>query len=386
MTGTIPTNFRMLQSVFDDRMNRFERATAARDAGYAETEVVKTYLLELTEHDLPEKSLRSTLRDIFSTSPAASVKKLNVAFAEHDKLLNITSRYRGRRISAYVDFKDARFLRLHSTTKSDLLDDLVLGWTAKLPEIDHAWFDDEFLYWCSQLGSFRGIGVEFNNQPLTTGSDLDLEADDASESIRLRQSGKAQKMLELLRSSDDFAQQSSLAMVRIRRQSSNVQLTSEIRYDGRISGRGDSFVRHSEMIEKIVERYSHRVLDVERRFSMFSRRVGAGYALTGGPIRIELKPKVDNLHAFCQRLFGAINPFRLSGLPRNVGTDHFVVAAVDLHTAQTLRFELTPECIWVFLPAGACGNTLLRFITNLQRHHSRLVSAPQLNWEATGAL
>ena len=134
------------------------------------------------------------------------------------------------------------------------------------------------------------------------------------------------------------------------------------------------------LAECIIERYRTRVLEVENGFSLSARGVGGGYRLTGQPIKVDMKPHIADLPAFCARLFSAINPFRLAGIPRRVGDDHFLVAAVDLHTGQTLRFELSPDRIIVFLPAGTCGNTLLRFVTNLQRHHSRLVRAPQLGW------
>jgi hypothetical protein len=389
MTATTPNSFRLLQSVFDDRMNGLERADASDDKSHAETKMVRTYILELTHNSLPENKLRNALHEIFTTPPSSSVKALQASFSEHDKLLNVTGHYRRKRVTAYVDFRDSRFLRLHSTTKSDLLNDLVLGWTDKSPELDHAWLDDSFLDWCSKLGDFRGVAVEFNTQPLTARDFRDANADEKSKSMRLRQSGEpheSEKLLELLRHSPDFKKQSSLAMVRVKREDAMDRTTSEIRYDGRISGRGNSFVRHSEITEKIVDRYRKRVLDVERRFSVSAKKVGEGYSLTGGPVRIDLHEEITDLKAFCGRLFGAINPFRLSGMPHQVAKDHFVVRAVDLHTAQTLRFELRPNRIWVFLPSGTCGNTLLRFITNLQRHHSRLVTAPQLDGEPNGAL
>ena len=370
----------MMGSLFDDRMNGLERAHASTDPAHAETETVKTYVLELTAHSLPDSKLRSALHEIFSTPPIRSVKALTATFATQDKLLHVSGRYHRKRIGAYVDFRDPRFLRLHSTAKSELLDDFVLGWTGKLPELDHAWFDDSFLDSCSKFGALRGIAVEYNNQPLASTDDEAEVDDEALESIRLRQSGKAQKMLDLLRKSNDFAQQSSLSMVRIKREEGTKSATAEIRFNGRITGRGSSFIQHTELAECIIERYRTRVLEVENGFSLSARGVGGGYRLTGQPIKVDMKPHIADLPAFCARLFSAINPFRLAGIPRRVGDDHFLVAAVDLHTGQTLRFELSPDRIIVFLPAGTCGNTLLRFVTNLQRHHSRLVRAPQLGW------
>jgi hypothetical protein len=376
MDGAIATNLKLLGSLFDDRMNRLHRGAATAEKSNAETEAVKTYVLEWTEYSTSERELRPALRAVFSKPPTESFKSLRVDFSGNDPLLQVTARYRGKRLSAYVDYRDRRFLRLHSTTQSDLLDDLVQGWTAKTPELDHAWFDDGFLQRCSTLGDFRGIGVEFNNAPLTEG-DSDASDEERSESIRLRQSGRAQAMLDLLQTSSSFSEQSSLSMVRVKypRSSADRLVTTEVRFDGRISGRGNSFVRHSEISEKIIDWYRARVLEVERRYSMSAASLSSGYRVGGGPFRIHLAPVLEDLAVFCHRLFAAINPFRLAGVPRRVGPEHFVVNAVDLHTVQTLRFELKRDSIWVFLPAGTCGNTLLRFVTNLQRHHSRLVRA-----------
>jgi hypothetical protein len=376
MESATSTNFRLLQSLFDDRMNRLERAASRGEKGDAETELVKTYILEWTDHSVGTSNLRSALAGLFTTAPSSSFSAFRAAFADSDRLLHVTARHNSRRVSAYVDFTDQRFLRLHSTTKSDLLDDLVLGWTSQLPELDHAWLDDGFLDECASLGDFRALGVEFNNGPLTARHE-DGDAEVSSDSIRLRQSGRPKAMLELLRGSATFNEQSSLAMVRLRypRRIAEQHVTTEVRYDGRISGRGNSFIRHSEITDQIIQRYRAKVLNVESRFSMSAKAVGSGYALTGSPVKISLTPMVPDLALFCRRLFSGINPFRLSGVPRKLATDHYAVHAVDLHTAQTLRFEIRPHAIWAFLPAGTCGNTLLRLITNLKRHHSRLITA-----------
>lgn len=388
MAVTTHTNFRMLRSVFDDRMNRLDRSSDAADSASAETELAKTYLLETTEHGLPEKKHRAALKEIFSTAPTESTKAIQVAFAESDRLMQVSCRYRGKRVVVYVDFRDRRFLRLHSTSKSELLEEVVLGWTDKLPELDHAWFDDGFLEWCSKLGEFRGIGVEFSNAPLTSPDLTSAELDDSSreESIRLRQSGKAAKMLALLRSSNDFSEQSSLSMVRIKNEDSNRHVFLDVRFDGRVVGRGNSFARHVELADRIVEKYRSRVLTIESDHAQGGVGCKTGFRLTGRPIRIAMLPRIDNVRLFCDRVFAAINPFRLVGMPREVAADHFIVPAVDLHTAQTIRFEVMPDSIMVYLPVGTCGNTLLRFLTNLQRHHGRRVSAPKLNGASSGAL
>jgi hypothetical protein len=61
-------------------------------------------------------------------------------------------------------------------------------------------------------------------------------------------------------------------------------------------------------------------------------------------------------------------------VPVRVGENRFNVKAVDLHSGWSLSFELNPEMIRAYLPQGSCGNSILRFYTNLQHRHDALVS------------
>jgi hypothetical protein len=74
-------------------------------------------------------------------------------------------------------------------------------------------------------------------------------------------------------------------------------------------------------------------------------------------------------------MFSGVEPFRLWGVPVEVGPKAFRVRAVDLHVGETVDFEVFPEVIRVYLPSGGCGNSIIRYYTNLQHTFDAKVSA-----------
>ena len=199
--------------------------------------------------------------------------------------------------------------------------------------------------------------------------------------MTVRQGGRdVATMLSLLRGSLAFANKSALSMVRLRypEGASEQRVTSEVRYDGRISARGNSFDRHVQLVDAIAKRYSAEIARVEAEFGTTATAAGGGWRPRLQPLRIDLNPIVEDVGAFCEHLFSATHPFRLAGDIDRLTDDHYSIQAIDLHTGQLFPFEVTQKHIWISLPDGTCGNTFFRLFTNLQRHHSRLVTCQQV--------
>jgi hypothetical protein len=97
---------------------------------------------------------------------------------------------------------------------------------------------------------------------------------------------------------------------------------------------------------------------------------------SGVPIGIRFSRQITDLAAFCEELFSARAPWRLWGQPEISG-DTALVDAVDLHVGQRLSIEVGAEWMRVYLPAGACGNTVARLISNLQAHFDSALSLAQ---------
>src|ERR1035437_3222668 len=98
-----------------------------------------------------------------------------------------------------------------------------------------------------------------------------------------------------------------------------------------------------------------------------------GARVSGQPICFLLDPPIVDLQAFCSYVFSSMAPFRLWGIPVEMGTDSVRVDAVDLHVGARLRVELMPDLIRIYLVKGGCGNSLLRIYTNLQHYYNASV-------------
>ncbi len=75
------------------------------------------------------------------------------------------------------------------------------------------------------------------------------------------------------------------------------------------------------------------------------------------------------MNKLLDKLLSSTKPFRLWGLKRQINKDYYKAVCVDLHTANKLTMEASPEWIRIYLPYGACGNTVLRLLTNIQQYY-----------------
>ena len=51
---------------------------------------------------------------------------------------------------------------------------------------------------------------------------------------------------------------------------------------------------------------------------------------------------------------------------------------MDLHVAQRFRMDISTDQIRVYLPSSACGNTVLRLVTNLQHRYNATIKTDAL--------
>jgi hypothetical protein len=287
-----------------------------------------------------------------------------------DPLLTIRTKVRKTDVTAFIDYQNPRFLKLHSASDSGLLDTLTSHWTRSLRELDHAWFNDDFMVWCSQQGQLRGIGIEF-----MYGFARGDGEGQAEKAIKLRQRGTgSQLLLDMLRESPSFDDQTPLSLVRVRNDEglSSSHSTDDVRFDGRVSARGNSFNMHADLVDRVFTRYQEQVRKLESQYSLYAeRRDDSRVVLQGGVFRIDLDPPISDMQTFADEVFEGTEPFRLVGVPRHMSDGFCQITAVDVHTVQHLHFEIMRDVIRVYLPKGTCGNTLLRFHTNIQHRYSR---------------
>jgi hypothetical protein len=138
---------------------------------------------------------------------------------------------------------------------------------------------------------------------------------------------------------------------------------------GRFLVTGDSFEFHAQFVRAVVQRYKHLVRLCENRAMSYkpysADSDGAGGGLSGGPIVVNFSRRINDLDAFMATLVSSRAPYRLWGAPE-VKSDYAEVHAVDLHVANSIRLDVGPDWLRIYLNEGSCGNTVARLVANLQ--------------------
>jgi hypothetical protein len=242
--------------------------------------------------------------------------------------------------------------------------------TSTSPRFDTAWLPMQMLEAAAARGAFRGLGLDFDTRPLLQPT-VDHEGDGRSvEFLKMQLWGnQAKRVLSVLSAEGAFPNETTLSKVRVKYTlpDSNGDFSlDDMRYDGKVTGRGTSFQSHIAFTSLVYEEYRRWVAYVEETLALRWTIAEGAASMSGCPLGIRFRTPVDNLHGLVDRLFSAAPPFRLWGVPRWLSDSYASVPAVDLHVGHPLDIEVTPELLRVYLPEGSCGNSLLRLFTNLQ--------------------
>jgi hypothetical protein len=262
----------------------------------------------------------------------------------------------------FVDTANARFWQLHSTAKADVVDSLVKAKLVPDHRLDCAWMPAHLLH------EFEGTRTWLKS---SFASDQLLPAKgEPARRWRMQLEGDApEELLELIAGNDRYASNASLTAVAstVVDGERTVQLATD--FQGKTVSRGSSFELIAGILWRASMHYEDYIKSLENRHRLTALPCQpAGLTISGDIAVFELKRKIPNIELFLDGLFSCREPFRLWGVPREVGGGQWEANAVDLHVGQTLRLEITPYWIRVMLGEHTCGNTLARLITNLQQH------------------
>jgi hypothetical protein len=260
---------------------------------------------------------------------------------------------------------------MHTLGQSPETDRFLNRITYDAGELDRAWLPADFLEQVSRLGSFRGLSLDYDH--------LDFEKVDAPvESLKMQLWGsKAGDILRLLRLEN--SRSTSLSKVKIKywldRDDPSAFTLDDVKYNGKITARGTSFESHIALVKRICKSYAKQVAAIEQELSIDAVETSGVLSFKGSVVSFHLSQPIPDLQAFAEAIFSSSDPFRLWGVPVFPNPRLCRVHSVALHVDANVRFEITNESIRMYLPAGACGNSVLRFYTNLQHHYDATVRA-----------
>jgi hypothetical protein len=141
--------------------------------------------------------------------------------------------------------------------------------------------------------------------------------------------------------------------------------------EGRLRSMGASLDSHLQAARSLLRSYETFIGSLEHAFGLSITENDSGLVIEGQPLALGVeKPEGFDFKHLVQRMVSGVEPFRLLGSVEWVDSDLAWVEGVDLHTGAPVRLDLTPSWIRLYLGKGVCGNTLARFVTNLQRSYS----------------
>lgn len=342
------------------------REWRSRNSEEADSNVVKTYLVEAhLAESAPRDVSRTTVKRLFSS--VAQVYDLK----DDPEFLRIVAG--NEQLEYFLDISNSRYWVAHTTAKSDMADRFIAKTVNSTPELDRAWMPTNLLDDVSTFGKFRGWAARYGSERFGRTEPF---------TMTVGNSVKADVLLDMVRKNHEFEDSIALAKVRVKYgQTKADATTTDVNYDGRVSSRGGDISHHLETLNKtFFNLYVPIIRKIEERFSLLiDADREDGIHLRGEPIYFRLKNNIDDLEQFCKRVFSSKEPFKLWGVPQMKGKNSYFVDSVDLHVGNRLRFEIYPSVIRVFLPKDSCGNTILRFYTNLQHNEDPRVQMVDAN-------
>jgi len=146
-------------------------------------------------------------------------------------------------------------------------------------------------------------------------------------------------------------------------------------YWGKATNRSTSFANHRQNVMYVLNLYRHATQVTEQTaWSGVEKTTldiqGEQRVLIGAPVTLEFSEPLSQtaFDNFIQSTFHRENnPFRLWGNPIKLGPRKVHVYGLDRHLWQPLHLEITDKRIIAILPAGTCGNSIHRLVTNVQQ-------------------
>jgi hypothetical protein len=368
-----------MAQMFEDRMRRDYSKESLPERSEVDTSLLKTFLLEahLSESATLAKA-HQLARRVFNSAALGGQADVVVTKLDDPSLIGVHAETSLGSVDLCLDVANPRFWIAHSISGSAAVDRLVRKAVRSGPQLDRAWLPIQMLEHLATLGRFRALSLDFDRRAI---KDVDFELPDAPVAyLKMQLAGnRSAEVLKLLRDKGAYASETALSKVKVKywENADFPELFSvdEVKFDGRIAVRGLSFDSHIDFVTRAYDSYQGKLRHFEEQFSIRTVEEHGCVRIDGSPILFRFERFIRDLPAFCESLFASKEPFRLWGVPVPTGVNSFRVRGVDLHVGCAINFEITPEWIRVYLPAGGCGNTVLRLFTNLQHHYDSMISA-----------
>lgn len=343
-----------------DRMNTAE----GEDSGSGRPTDLKAYIIEADEPLQNHYQLDDLALNITDTG------------LDHIKILTATDSMDGS-VQYYVDKTDTRFLVLHTNALAKDADQIINKMTnSDIYQFDSAWLHTGMLKFIAENFGNRQLGCAVKYEDIFKTNDSVVEP---KNDLRMEIIGTiSDTILSTMRENSSLDQIMGYERISLNRGTADDGVLEDLRYNGRFRlVKGDSIDEHTSLIQQVTNQYRATIKSIERE-RIRGKKTGSGFIVEGNAFTFEFKRNIENWNAFLPRIFNALTPFRIWGLPVDTGDNVKKVLCVDMHTGDQLDVEVGANMMRVYLSDGSCGNVVLRLYTNLQRYMDANLRCNQL--------
>jgi hypothetical protein len=328
------------------------------------TTFVKSYLVE--RHHPNGDELQQRLKRAFGTVHERNDRSMLLLFDRFNE-------------PYFADIAHKRFIIVHSIAPTKATDQTLERFTTQVGAgFDRSWMPTQFLE-NTWRGHLTGFKFKFDQQVEGT-AEPGLEPVQADQSwariasrarfrMNVSEDFTAQSDFNSIRESNIFSGRAALEQVQFQviDVDSKTFVVNGVYSNGKIIGRGTSIAGHISNVVHVMDTYDMFLQQIES-FALGWVEEDQRVEYKGEPLVI-LFPQTINildLMEFAKSVFRPQRPFRLMGFADLASEDRIDLKVVDLHTSDQFAVELTHEWLRIYLPRGACGNTVARLFVNLQ--------------------
>lgn len=295
--------------------------------------------------------------------------------------------YRNGMVAAefFVDVSDRRFLILHTNGESGNAKAAIDGLTElRPPTFGRMWLPHVVLDAIAKEAgnTFQGFGVHFTGGLAGDGGARTLPLEDLNLTLNGSMARRIEGYLREHRQLQDVIAYSKVRVMRGKARDVYNHVRDDVYGDGCFAIKGGKSIQdHVDLVRLSKNRYAKTVEAIEKcRLGVYP--IDGKWIFGGEPLNFEFRRKLPDVEQFIRCLFNSGKPFQLWGIESELEPGYYGVPAVDLHTGDSVDFEIADNMMRVYLNKHGCGNTIMRLLCNLQARFGNTIRCRQVE-EAT---
>ncbi|MHB1534041.1 MAG: hypothetical protein ACYC1D_05415 [Acidimicrobiales bacterium] len=271
------------------------------------------------------------------------------------------------RLTLFVDVLDPRFWLLHTASPAARARSELRRWVWDAHQFDRCWFPQDFLRQMQAEHTPRWFKADFRGDAYLPAGE---EVPDRLLRVQLEGDGAA-RLFDILRADPTYATAAALSALGFTVVDTAADAVEEVTaFDGSFVARGRSFETHVGYAAGVIDSYRQMVEAIEARHRLaWTTGEHGGFRFDGEVATIALGRPVRDLDRLLGGIFSCRDPFRLWAVPHKHTDDFATAEVVDLHVGEAFSMDIGRDYVRVYLGEASCGNTVLRLLTNLQRHY-----------------